>query len=132
MTIYVLDVSTWRCGGAGESPNALGKGMTRMENDSGFLCCLGQFSKRYTTKAQRMFALSPRDVGMGMKKIYDPAFVEKSKSVKGVFSNTPLARSLIAVNDNDTISVRCKISRIRGLLMNHGHSLRVLNQHLIP
>lgn len=38
---FYLSLSKWRCGGE-KSENVLGKGKTRLRNNLGFECCLGQ------------------------------------------------------------------------------------------
>lgn len=127
MTDYTLDVAKWRCGGDG--PNRLGEGKTRMLNNEGFSCCLGQFAKQVGVADYLLGWGTPGDVANAKGNIYDPIFVHEDK---GLTENTTLARLLMAINDNEDTAPREKITRIREELEAEGHTLTVLNEDMLP
>lgn len=67
-----IDCAKWRCGGA--SPEtSLGFGDTRMLNDEGYMCCLGQLSLQLNGKLENRSILDrfvPGDCGARMRKIH--------------------------------------------------------------
>jgi len=130
MTHYTLDVAKWRCGGARLideiDTNALGFGLTRMLNDKGYKCCLGQFAEQKGVNlAELLDASTPSDYSSRTKVLYDENFVRRSEATE--FKNTELAYALIDINDNNFTSVKYKLKEIQSLLVCHGHTLTIIN-----
>lgn len=116
----ILDVSKWRCGMYGA--HAMGQGNTEMRNEQGFECCLGQFA------AQQGFhpeGDDPIRLAQILGGAYDPAFVQFCL-VRG-FEHTPLAKDLLAVNDDQSTTPLQKISLLREFLRGEGDTLEVIN-----
>lgn len=125
MTTYTLDVSKWRCGGESRT-NSLGIGPTKMLNQQGYMCCLGQFS------GQDPDALLDEATPACVAKViggeaYDSNFVIRYK-VSGNYEPTDLAGDLMEVNDDKLTSPAEKVEQIRALLAQEGHELMVIDE----
>lgn len=134
---YVLDIAKWRCGGSGTglrtSMNNKGD-KTSMLDKHGNMCCLGQFAEQMGVEKSVLFETpDPMKVSnkLGNSSVYDPAFLRTAWGVSGVLLNSPLATTLMHVNDNRTTSLYTKVNKIRHYLEGEGHSLKVVNGHLL-
>lgn len=126
MTEYVLDVSKWRCGGDGKY--SCGTGITRLSNKHGYSCCLGQFALQKGVHEETLMNVSdPEEVCIHINNIYDSAFAYEDDA--GNYRNTELAKGLIDINDDAFTAKEYKIDRIRRLLEEHGHTLKVVNDN---
>jgi hypothetical protein len=55
MKILVLDESIWRCGDDAKDPNkSRGTGYTKLLNEEGYMCCLGQFSLQLSPELRKV------------------------------------------------------------------------------
>ena len=115
---YTLDVRKWRCGTF--YPTRLGEGNTLMLNDSGCMCCLGQFAKgRGVSEDVLLYAGAPCGVWRKAGH-YDSRFVTPEGE------DTQLACCLMAVNDGFSTPAE-KIATIRRLLADSGAELVVVD-----
>lgn len=119
----ILDYSKWRCGGIKIYKNSLGEGLTRLENNEGFQCCLGQFSLQLnnTIKNQDIINLG------------GPRFINKkipllSIKLKGDYKNTMLAYKAININDSTVTTPAQKIKELRKLFLTKGYTIKVINK----
>lgn len=126
---YTLDIATWRSGWFGQYQH--GEGIVRMLNNEGFSCCLGQFALQRGLSQELLFhCAGPNDVAMflreeGKEFQYDSNFVD----VGG--EHTALASALIFANDDENSTARERVENIRTALENAGHTLTVINEHLL-
>lgn len=126
LTEYTLDIKTWRCGPTeGGTPFSMGKGNTRLKNKEGYMCCLGQFATQAGVTLTDPSFLNPiylfTDYGQ-----YDPNFVNEDGT------HTRLTAECIQINDSHNLTVRERVEMLTDLLMKHGITLNVVNEHLIP
>ena len=124
--VYVLDYSTWRSGDS--SANKVGNGDTKMLNDEGYSCCLGQFAQQKGIQRNNLLDLvEPNCVAARISKVYDKNFCAVSKGDKKVFSDTELSSELIHINDSHTQTPAKKLFKIRRLLHDAGCRLVIKN-----
>lgn len=136
---YILDIAKWRCGGISggalgitpkDSKTAMGRGPTGLLNEDGYACCLGQFASQCGVSAKQLLNNSyPADVDFtnsdGEAEDYDWAFVYHGQ-------DTDLARRCTSINDDRHSTVKYKVRQLKRELKLAGHSLEVVNKHLIP
>jgi hypothetical protein len=124
MNILILDYSTWRCGGA-TGDNVLGKGLTNLCNNEGFMCCLGQFSLQLDpnlTKEDIIHKATPWGVYNGD----NPKLVVPPKQME-ILAGEVTAKA-IGINDNENTTPVEKISKLKSLFGEVGYEIRVINQ----
>ena len=127
MSEYQLDVSKWRCGNESEPNSFFGKGDTAMLNHEGYMCCLGQFAKQ---KGVAEHLLLDEATPECANSNYDPAFCFFGLDDEE-YENTNLAYTLMKINDDPTSTPKEKIDSIRKELEKEGHTLTVINEHLL-
>ena len=123
---YILDYSTWRCGG--DVDGHLGEGQTALLNEEGYMCCLGQFALQIEGVEEKNILNEGEPGELG--KQYDPVFVKKEEveyDDEYEYSNTELADELIKINDAHETTPRYKINEIKKALKKQGHELEVIN-----
>lgn len=112
--ILILDEATWRCGKDTSNPNnRRGKGSTRLENEEGFMCCLGQFSNQLKKGLNIKNNYYPASTGK-----YIPFLTRKLKSE--LYVDTKLSRKAISINDNQDTSIFKKVKELRSLFATKG------------
>ena len=117
-TKFILDYSKWRCGFHGD--HALGKGVTALLNDQGYMCCLGQWSKQLgATDDELMHKVSPWHI----KRVL-PAL---TKATEYGFCNTDLAIRAMSINDCGDTTPERKINELTELLAPYNIELEVIN-----
>lgn len=135
---YVLDIATWRSGSRGHT--RMGKGETHLLNTDGYMCCLGQFAVQAGVHLECLKGVAdPEDLARSLKQnydwsdnIYDPNFVSQGEDAY-LACNTEIVRKLIDANDDDHASstASSRVDEIRGILEAEGHTLEVVNTHLL-
>lgn len=124
---FILNVEKWRCGGfTGDAYTTLGKGETKLKNNEGYMCCLGQFISQIDPNLNLTEMYEPCDLDIlieGLTQYFEPG----DSSV----INTTFSAHAIEINDNPATSVRSKIKQLRKLCKEHGHTLKVKNLKLI-
>lgn len=123
MKTLTLDYSKWRAGGTSvfsSKENEIGQGDTRLLNESGFMCCLGQFALQCDFSVEEIIRKNgPCDLRKEM-----PLF---NQSGEYGFVNTSLACKCIGINDDRTTTYKQKIFSLHRLLKEHGIELIVIN-----
>lgn len=109
----ILDYSKWRCGDDGD--HSLGEGPTKLLNEYGFMCCLGQFGQQMGVPEHEM-----DDMGEPCE---CNTQIELFTEDNGVF-----VMQAISVNDEPGTTPEEKISAIRTLLSGRGIELEVINK----
>ncbi len=99
---FIIDRSKWRSGGYGI--NAIGKGGTKLLNNEGYMCCLGQICLQLGIN-ESLISLknSPEDIA-----IFSIDEKNKLKEISLLNANTEIIENskfcvnLMIANDNDT------------------------------
>lgn len=134
---YILDASKWVCGYGGDYALHGKMGYeTRMLNDDKFMCCLGQFASQKLkelgedVELNMMDTSEPNDVAFNLKLVYDYSFVLEPDDPNdgGGFGNTELSIDLMNINDHPDTTPREKVKQIEAKLIEHGHTLKVINE----
>ena len=119
----ILDVSKWRCGGsgsqvkvAGDKGIGLGIGNTRLLNQEGYMCCLGQWISQLHPDIKILDVGEPSDLD-------EPnTFAIKDGE------NTDFANRAIIINDNERYTVEEKIDGLKQLCTDFKFELEVTNE----
>lgn len=117
---YIIDRSKWRCGGDGFS--AKGKGVTKLLNSDGYMCCLGQTSRQEgISDSDLLNRNNPSCVGkdVGPFATYCSKFND--------YESTLLARDAIRINDNTEILNEERERRLIELFSRHDLELEFIN-----
>ena len=125
--VYVLDYTTWRSGV--NSSRRLGDGPTKLLNDDGYSCCLGQFAQQKGIKNKDLLQLiEPEQLANALSTGYDKNFIRLVDTEEGeFFFNTELTQWLINANDSPTLTPAKKLFKIRRLLHDAGCRLVIKN-----
>jgi hypothetical protein len=144
---FVLDIDKWKSG-SDYGPEPVGEGSTQLCNDAGYMCCLGQFAKQcgYTEEELQQFG-DPEDLlealndefnsiegldddkcNVKPKEGYEDFVTINVTNTYDHYKNTPLAIALIEANDSKDLGIRERAARIREILEDAGHSLKVINE----
>lgn len=123
----------WRCGTEpevkiGASETARGNGLTRLLNDKGYMCCLGQFSKQLkeTIRDEELLAnVSPDSL---RQLIPDLTYIHRSldthtNTMRSVIRNTPEATEAIVINDDQHSTVQEKVEKLKEVVAKIGYEL---------
>ncbi len=126
MKKLILDYSKWRCGHDG--PTKLGYGPTKLQNNHGYQCCLGQVSlqlEENLTNKDILNISTPAAVG----KTINSLCVKRAYNETNIFSheNTEFAYSAMLINDNLKTTPEEKISELKELFLKHNYELEVIN-----
>lgn len=116
-----LDYSKWRCGGDGErNDNVLGEGDTRLLNDYGYSCCLGQWSSQLGAADEDLLDRGdPSELSFRV-----PLFLSEMQP----YCNSKLANDCIDINDESATTTEEKIEKLSKILAEEGIELEVINK----
>jgi hypothetical protein len=118
----VLDCEKWRCGDNGEGTvNALGKGLTRLLNNEGYMCCLGQFAEQAGADPEDLYCAMPCEIG------YCIQGLNKYDGYDREYEDTVISDKCSEVNDDPNTTIVQKIKKIRSILKRSGRTLIVKN-----
>lgn len=114
----ILDRDKWRCGRWGEY--LLGEGTTSLSNAYGYQCCMGQFANQ---------------CGASEDKIKHESLIYKSmimtihsKSARNKLETLQqFQQRAVSINDNGGISTKQRVTQLRDLLTEYGHTLELVN-----
>lgn len=117
---YTLKLSKWVNG------DSIGRGESRMLNEQGFSCCLGQFAMQVGVDEEKLKnAICPGDVG----NVYDSNFVMDVDDDSGpeppLHGHTALAMQCMKINDEKQFKGR-RVESLRKVLEAAGHELEVV------
>jgi hypothetical protein len=124
MEKLVLDYSKWRCGGGVDNSYSLGEGDTRLLNNEGYQCCLGQWCSQIGMHNELLGKLTPRSLHRHIP------FLTENKSRRHIDSSYPdsdLALIAMVINDNPLTTPLQKIEKLKNLLAEHEIQLEVIN-----
>ena len=133
MTDFVLDVSKWRCGGSICTSNlVIGEGDTKLLNEEGYMCCLGQFAEQAGFVKDLLMNVNYPD--MILRYTDRESLTESQKDYLDIFVvngfMTKLSMELSQLNDAGISTYQDlvdKIESIKNLLTEHGYTLNVVN-----
>lgn len=115
----ILDYSKWRCGSDGI--NQLGTGFTRLLNQDGFSCCIGQWSKQCGANDSDILDMkSPLSMGTDI-----PLFITRDGFRR---DNNQFAYDCMGINDNLLTTPEEKIEKLSKRLSDEGIQLEVINK----
>lgn len=126
----VLDKSKWICGQPEwnkQKSNCLGKGHTKLLNEDGYMCCLGQFSKQLSkevTDNMLMSSCSPHGLNSGFGVVIESLMTPLNL---GDYRNNELAQDAISINDDVQTSVKNKLSLLKSLFAKYNYEIEVIN-----
>jgi hypothetical protein len=135
---FVLDCNIWVCGRprnklADRSVSRLGAGESALLNSQGCRCCVGQFASQCGVPDD---VLLYRRVlqSVGSQSGSETEFLKTAVLRVSHCEDRQLDHELYSINDDtrEELPVANKINRIRTVLEQHGHTLKVINEHLIP
>lgn len=109
----ILDEATWRCGkNSQNSNNRRGTGDTRLENEEGFMCCLGQFSNQLKKGLNIRCKMFPAGTN---EKI--PLLTKRGYNS---YVDTKLSNKAVVINDDESTSIYEKVRKLRSLFRTKG------------
>ena len=124
---FILDKSKWICGRPSsnippERSNCLGEGSTKLLNEKGYMCCLGQCMYQVIEGHNKSVSVlfdkeSPEETDF-----LCPPF----NKLYGSIVNTRLAGDAMFINDAIDTTVDEKIELLQQLFTDHGHTLEVV------
>ena len=117
----VIDRAKWRTGGS--SRYHTGAGDTMLENDGGYMCCLGFCIKALGDTYQTMGYSHPADLQVllpDLTQLYDEHWE---------IENTPLAHAAVEINDCGYNSASNKERRLLELFENSVYELEFVGEY---
>lgn len=130
MQKFIVDRSTWRCGGE-DSDNQIGKGTTGLLNEEGFMCCLGQIGKQLEVPEHLLLDNgSPWETGIVIPGLTYP-FPQNDGDKEDVV-DTPLSISAMQINDDEDTSIEEKEEMLKELFATKEIELEFINEPVIP
>lgn len=123
MKTLTLDYSKWRAGGNGLCKDTvIGQGRTKLLNEQGFMCCLGQFALQCDLKDVDIYG---KEDPSELKRYFaDFNYIYEHREN---YSNTALSDTLMSINDDSTTTYLQKVDAIRITLRDAGYELNVIN-----
>lgn len=117
---FTIDRSIWRCG-LEDPVSKHGKGLTRLLNNQGFMCCLGICSGQLGIEKSRLLGCAlPAEVRE------ETIFCEKDD--KGKWQDTQLTNEAFPTNDS-WISREEREEKLIAIFNRHGHELEFVNEY---
>jgi len=123
--VLILDESKWICGSPdvkfGEMSHLTtrGEGSTRLLNDEGYMCCLGQFAKQLNPKITEGDLLNFGDFNNFHIKI--PFLTRRTKWKET--TNSGISSIAISINDDTETKIEEKVKKLRSLFKTKGYKL---------
>ena len=130
----ILDVSIWRCGkhsayyGSSQDNDntGTGQGNTKLLNDEGYMCCLGQFAHQAGVSKEELLDHSyPHELP---EEFYIEGLVFEFNIEDSFFpSSTDFAKEAITINDDTKTTVKRKTELLQTLCTEYNMKLTVEN-----
>jgi hypothetical protein len=123
--VLILDESKWICGdplvnfGKRSRLTTRGEGSTRLLNDEGYMCCLGQFAKQLNPKITEGYLLNFADFNNFDVKI--PFLTRRTKWKE--ITNSSISSIAISINDDIETTIQTKVKKLRSLFKTKGYKL---------
>lgn len=122
-----LDYKKWICGQPDDNDsvkvNCHGKGYTKLLNERGFQCCLGQFIEQAGCKK---LALRDKSYPRNIKSPIIGLNRKFSHSYTG-FTDTKLSIKAAGINDNKDTTITEKVIQLRKLFASKGYTIHLKN-----
>lgn len=118
----VLDCSTWRCGSNGK--NKLGKGVTALLNNQGYMCCLGQFAEQLGVDESLLLNEGQPD-DIEVNRVIE--LITVKNKLGGIKDNSMFTERATKINDNALTTPQQKIKQLTRLLKKYRRELKVIN-----
>lgn len=115
---FVIDRSKWRCGQNGKFK--LGAGETLLENEQGYMCCLGQIARQLDNNIILLDRISPED----LKVEVSPLCID----INGHIEDTELSSDAMDINDNMNFTNITREEKLIELFNDHGHEIEFINE----
>lgn len=133
ITEFVIDRSKWRCGGSITYPNkinlnARGLGIIQLENQEGYMCCLGQITKQLRPDLSLLMVSSPDQFTDEIS--YLSEMIEGDDGEEPF--NTPLAENAIEYNDDPDLTDDERENLLSKLFDDEGLKLTFVNEYVKP
>ena len=126
LTSFVLDFATWRSGK--DSPaNAVGKGETKLLNEQGYMCCLGQYCLQAGISRENILNKATPIIVRKEIPLLNYSF-KGEVYMKGSMITTKFTDVAIGINDNPTTTPETKIEQLKKLFESKGVSFTVINK----
>ena len=119
MKILVLNESIWRCGDDSKDPSkSRGTGYTKLLNEEGYMCCLGQFSLQLSPELKRADLLHrhfPQNLEIAVEDLTAKAY--------GELKDTELSKKAVAINDNSHSTISEKVKELTELFAKYEYKI---------
>lgn len=119
---FLVNRANWRCGGHG--PDHHGHGDIYLNNEEGFMCCLG-FACQSAGLDPKLFinAGSPEHIPElpGAEKLINAGLLESWDVEPMVYTDTQFVLDAIEINDAEDLSDQERETRLQALAKEFGH-----------
>jgi len=119
-----IDRSKWRCGGSGK--NAHGRGMVRLQNHEGFMCCMGMAAKAADPDAEILDVGLPADV-----EEHNEAFRElllKPGKVREI-TDSDFVNDCVGINDSAAMTAEMREANLQATAEEYGHEFEFFGEY---
>lgn len=118
---FTVDRATWRCGNYG--PYKKGMGSTKLLNEEGFMCCLGQCALQLgATKEQILDAFGPTQLPMQLSFLSIP-------SEDSGLTLTNLSIQAMNINDSNNFTPKNREELLIQAFARDGHELEFVGEY---
>jgi hypothetical protein len=126
MREFVIDRSKWRSGEKGKY--AIGKGATRMKNEEGYMCCLGQICNHlHPDRGMTKFADPEEFYNIYNSMEYkEDNFLVYNEGYDNL--NTTLSNKAMYINDNPEYNIKERESKLKELFAEHNIKLKFIGK----
>ena len=128
----VLDIKKWVCGAeSSNKKNKVGKGISKLQNSHGYMCCLGQFCKQANPDIDISNYYSPSDIPIVITGLNRPR--KKDDPINYLPNRyTKLSDKSMKINDNTHTLVTTKIKQLQQVLKSASYKLKIINKKYLP
>lgn len=136
-TKIVIDRSKWRTGGnhlprlPSERIYQTGKGLSALQNDQGYLCCLGFICKQTVDDPDNRIITSayPSTLSHRLQQEIPGMTVRKTNAGYPLYANTMLADDAALINDSPTTTPKVKEARLLELFKDSMFELEFVGEY---
>ncbi len=132
---YYLHVDKWRCGGDVGDSSQLGTGPTKMLNNQGYMCCLGQCAEQRGVHPTYLMSNSDPDGVSRMLKEnfadsnYDQLMLKNPSPVRLRTNNSSFAVEAMRINDALRFTKSERAQALVDHFAKHGYRLIVVDPY---
>lgn len=122
---FIINRASWRAGLGAPAGSSCGHGFTRLLNEEGFMCCLGQVSLQLGASQEEIYNYqTPAGAHVGSDIL--------SLCGNGKCQNTGLSIQAMNINDDVGTTLEEKENKLINLFKEYGHELRFANDYTNP